>query len=234
MGLQVAANIVVPEVQPGSAHDERSSNGPRRKHNQLIRPRRYQGTVFDIANADRAVILDDNFLHRRVVHQGRAKALRLGNLRNRGAHQRIVLAGHTGVQPMPAENAVLAIGSGEYRLDAQRVGSLFVQDAGLVPVLADIAADAQDGFRFEKVTLEFRFRPAFDSGLQFETGPVDTTGTNPGPHVDGGSATHHARFPAGAGVDLVGLDHVHRVRPESRTTGIEGVRRLILAEIDLR
>ena len=234
MRSQIAADIVVDQVKIGIAKQQRRADRAGRHHDQLPRPDRRQFALPAVCHPHGSLILDQHLDDGRIVNQGRPVVDRLGNLGDRRAHQRVVLARHACVQTMAAEDAAMPVGGSLVRRNAERVGRLLVEHARFAPVFPPVAVDVQDLLRLLKVTLEQRLGPSLDLRLVGESVPVHQSRTHPRAHIDVRAASHYARLALHARVDLVRLDHVHRVREEGRAPIGEGVVRLILAEIDLR
>ena len=189
--------------------------------------------VLDVRDADRFTVFDQDLLHAGVVDKLCPSLERLRNLSDRRAHQRIVFTRYAGIQPVAAEDAAVPVGSGNVRGNAQIGAGLPVKNAGFIPVFRPVAVYVQDGFGLLVVALEGSFSPALNTGFRRKSIPVHQPGTHPRSHVHGRSATHQARFPLRAGIDLVTLDHIHGNREERFAVVEERVVRLESPQVDL-
>ena len=146
---QVLSDVLVQPVNVGVEQNEGRSHGSRGHNHQLAR---IGGDGFSVSRVGDsgcgAVATDFNFHHGGVIRHDGAVLNSLRNLSHRRAHQRIVFAGHAGVQPMPAKDAMISIRGRFENRNSHGSGRLLVDHTGLIPVLAVVAVNVKDFFGF--------------------------------------------------------------------------------------
>ena len=176
MGSQVLTDVRVEEVHARIPQNEGCAHGTGGQDHQLTGIRGEGLAVPFIGHTGGFPVRDLHSTHLGVVEQRRTVLNGLRDLRESRTHQGIVLAGHAGIQTVPAENAAVAV----RRLFEDRNPHVerdpFVQNACLVPILARVPVNVQNAFGPSKMGLEIELAPSLDARLLLEAVEIDDTG----------------------------------------------------------